>query len=130
MPRSKVKQGADFERSILNKLREIGYDGIRSAGSHGCADVIVWKDTERLVDRYPDISYYENDLDLYLIQCKHSLKNDANLKTLFEEENVKILAAMPDKFTKVLCIKQPRSRNILQFVFNGYDWKLKTVFKI
>ena len=116
MARSKAKQGADFERSILNKLRLQGYDGMRSAGSHGVADLLVW------------IGYIE--LRFFMIQCKHSLKRDASLETLFKEENVIKLAAMPDKFTKVLVIKQPRSIRNIQFVHDGTNWRLRNIFDV
>jgi hypothetical protein len=133
MARSKAKQGADFERSILNKLRKIGYDGMRSAGSHGVADLIVWKEYDvEIAISYPyDCdSYLDTDLKFYMIQCKHSLTRDASLETLFKEENVIKLAAMPDKFTKVIVIKQPRSIRNIQFVFDGTSWKLRSIFDV
>lgn len=133
MARSKAKQGADFERSILNKLRLQGYDGMRSAGSHGVADLLVWMVTEiEVANPYPrdDESWLEEDLKLYMIQCKHSLTRDANFKTLFAEDNVIKLAAMPDKFTKVIVIKQPRSIRNIQFVYDGTSWKLRNIFDV
>jgi Holliday junction resolvase len=119
MARSKAKQGADFERSILNKLRDQGYDGMRSAGSHGVADLLVW------------IKLSPNEQPaFYMIQCKHSLTRDANFKALFAEENVIKLAAMPEHFVKVLVIKQPRSIRNIQLVFDGTSWKLRNIFDI
>jgi hypothetical protein len=133
MPNKNYIRGANFERSILNKLKEIGYDGMRSAGSHSCADLIVWTEYEEIVHgRYPydDQSWTEPRLSLYLIQCKHSLTRDASLETLFKEENVVKLAAMPDKFTKVIVIKQPRSIRNIQFVYDGTSWKLRSIFDV
>jgi len=133
MARSKAKQGADFERSTLNKLRLQGYDGMRSAGSHGVADLLVWKEVKKEVTSlypYDDQSYIDWKLKFYMIQCKHSLTKDASLETLFKEENVIKLAAMPDKFTKVLVIKQPRSIRNIQFVYDGTSWKLRNIFDI
>jgi hypothetical protein len=134
MARSKAKQGADFERSILNKLRLQGYDGMRSAGSHGVADLLVWMETLAIKQAsYPydcDSWEEEEDLKFYMIQCKHSLTRDASLETLFKDENVIKLAAMPDKFTKVLVIKQPRSIRNIQFVYDGTSWKLRNIFDI
>ena len=130
MPRSKAKQGADFERSILNKLRDQGYDGMRSAGSHGVADLLVWKESTRIVSNYPYEDYETECLDLYMIQCKHSLTRDANFKALFAEENVIKLAAMPDVFTKVLVIKQPRSIRNIQLAWIKGKWTLRNIFDV
>jgi len=133
MARSKAKQGADFERSILNKLRLQGYDGMRSAGSHGVADLLIWKeyDAERLgIYPYDNETWIEPDVKFYMIQCKHSLTRDANFKALFADENVIKLAAMPDKFTKVIVIKQPRSIRNIQFVHDGTSWKLRNIFDV
>ena len=127
MARSKAKQGADFERSILNKLRDQGYDGMRSAGSHGCADLIVWQVKQK---GFFDITGHQTYLQSYLIQCKHSLTRDANFKALFAEENVIKLAAMPEHFVKVLVIKQPRSIRNIQLYYDGTDWKLRNIFDI
>ena len=130
MARSKAKQGADFERSILNKLRLQGYDGMRSAGSHGVADLLVWEEVS-IIDQLRINSRLEaSELKFYMIQCKHSLTRDANFKALFAEENVIKLAAMPDKFTKVLVIKQPRSIRNIQFVHDGTSWKLRNIFDV
>jgi hypothetical protein len=134
MARSKAKQGADFERDVLNKITDEGnslvWQGMRSAGSHGPADLIVWKEIVIQIDNYPDMPYDQDDLDLYAIQCKHSTSKDICLTTLFKEENVIKLVAMPCKFTKVLCVKQPRSRNIIQLYHDDYSWKLKRIFDI
>jgi Holliday junction resolvase len=130
MARSKAKQGADFERSILNKLRLQGYDGMRSAGSHGVADLLVWEEVS-IIDQLRINSRLESaELKFYMIQCKHSLTRDANFKALFAEENVIKLAAMPDTFTKVIVIKQPRSIRNIQFVYDGTSWKLRNIFDV
>jgi Holliday junction resolvase len=128
MARSKAKQGADFERSILNKLRLQGYDGMRSAGSHGVADLLVWEELS-IIDQMIT-GRGKAILNFYMIQCKHSLTRDANFKTLFAEENVIKLAAMPDTFTKVIVIKQPRSIRNIQFVYDGTSWKLRNIFDV
>jgi len=130
MARSKAKQGADFERSILNKLRKIGYDGMRSAGSHGVADLLVWEELSIIDQLRLTGKTNSSDLKFYMIQCKHSLTRDASLETLFKEDNVVKLAAMPDKFTKVIVIKQPRSIRNIQFVYDGTSWKLRSIFDV
>ena len=133
MGNQNYRRGANFERSILNKLRSLGYDGMRSAGSHSCADLFVWIPIDIIVeDKYPydDQSWTEESLQLFMIQCKHSIKSDANFNALFNEENVIKLAAMPDNFTKVLCIKQPRSNAIIQLVYDSSNWKIKKIFDI
>lgn len=115
MPNANYIRGAQFERTVLNKLKDIGYDGIRSAGSHTAVDVVAWN---------------KEYGDTYLIQCKHSIKKDIDFNSLFSEDNVVQLTTMPSKFIKVLCIKQPRSRTILQLVWNGISWTVGKVFKI
>lgn len=130
MPRSKAKQGADFERSILNKLRLQGYDGMRSAGSHGVADLLVWEELFTIDQLRSNNKIEASGLRFYMIQCKHSLTRDANFKALFAEENVIKLAAIPEHFVKVLVIKQPRSIRNIQFVYNGTSWKLRNIFDI
>lgn len=41
MPNKKYVQGANFERQVKNVLEAMGYYAIRSAGSHGVADVVA-----------------------------------------------------------------------------------------
>lgn len=133
MPSKIYQQGRAFEYSVLSKLKALGFDGMRSAGSHGVADLLVWKEVSKIFQGtypYDDRTYEEQVLKLYMIQCKHSLTKDASFETLFKEENVIKLAAMPSEFTKVLCIKQPRSRNIIQLYYDGTMWKLKNIFDI
>ena len=130
MPNANYQSGASFEHRLLNKLKDVGYDGLRSAGSHSPIDLIVWKLDEEWRNGYPDWDYKETIVKLYAIQCKYSAKGDVNFKSLFAETNVIKLTEMPDNFTKVLCIKQPRSREIIQLAYDGSNWKLKKVFDI
>ena len=130
MPNQNYQRGRALEYNVLNKLKSLGYDGLRSAGSHSPIDIIVWKLDDEWRNGYPDWDYKESILKIYAIQCKHSTSGDINFNSLFKEDNVKKLTEMPDNFTKVLCIKQPRSREIIQLVYVDYKWKLKKVFEL
>ena len=39
---TKYERGRDAEYRTINELRANGYDAVRTAGSHGAADVIAW----------------------------------------------------------------------------------------
>lgn len=39
---TKYERGRDAEYRTINELRADGYDAVRTAGSHGAADVIAW----------------------------------------------------------------------------------------
>jgi len=124
MPNNKYIKGANFERWLLTRLRALGYDGVRSAGSHTCADLIVWGSTR------VDLVF---DNDLYAIQCKTTNEKDVNLTDLIWQDSIRELTAMPDNFIKVLCIKQPRKITQLVFqqkVHDGYYWEIKDIFKL
>jgi Holliday junction resolvase len=50
---TKYERGRDAEYRTINELRANGYDAVRTAGSHGAADVIAW-----------------NGVHIRFIQCK------------------------------------------------------------
>lgn len=129
MPNKNYERGRRFEYTVLNKLKSIGYDGMRSAGSHTAIDLIVWKEGEGI--RFVGYNkFHQLMLDFFAIQCKHSIVGDVNFVALLKDENVRKLAVMPDNFTKVLCIKQPRSKEIIQLVYDNPNWKYKKIFDI
>ena|SRR5215813_2882775 len=134
MPNNKYVKGANFERWLLTRLRELGYDGVRSAGSHTCTDLIVWN------LEFPwnkglnlEAGGFYKPLEIYAIQCKTTNEKDVNLTDLIWQDSIRELTAMPDNFTKVLCIKQPRKITQLVFqqkVHDGYYWEIKDIFKL
>jgi len=121
MPNNKYIKGANFERWLLTRLRALGYDGVRSAGSHTCADLIVWGSTR------VDLVF---DNDLYAIQCKTTNEKDVNLTDLIWQDSIRELTAMPDNFIKVLCVKQPGNK-ITQLVWKrlASDWEITWVIE-
>lgn len=135
MANQRYIRGANFERWVLAKLREQGYDGMRSAGSHSCADICIWE-TDYSLEAV-------DNPNIYLIQCKTSQSREFNLTDLIWQDEVRELTAMPECFTKVLLVKQYRL--ITQVIwkpvetFNKFSriskwsapqWVIKDVFKL
>lgn len=62
-----------------------------------------------------DVICIRDDAD-FLIQCKRKTSSgDINLDNIFSDPNVVRLTQFPNRYTKVLAMKQPRSRDILFF---------------
>lgn len=127
MTNKNYRRGSNFERWLLTKLIDRGYDGLRSAGSHSSVDVMVW----------------DKDGKMFAIQCKTSQEETFNLSNLIWEDDVRELTSLPDNITKVLCIKQYRL--ITQVVWkqvevynkfskvskwSDYQWVIEEVFNL
>lgn len=123
MPNNKYIRGANFERWVLNKLREQGYDGMRSAGSHSSADLFIWNNNNPLGLDFPE---------LYLIQCKTSREREFNLTDLIWQDEVRELTGMLECFKKVLLIKQYRLITQVAWTYkNGeLSWNIQDVFNL
>lgn len=115
MPNAMYKRGYGFENRILNKLKDAGYEGLRSAGSHSPVDIVVWDWNKT-----------------FLIQCKHSNKKDIDFNALFRDTNVVRLTLMPERFIKVLCVKQGRSNSILKYTWNDnlQKWEMSSLLNL
>ena len=112
------QQGYAFENRIVRKLNAQGGLAYRTAGSHSPVD----------------ITYWDSNGFSYLIQCKHSKKKDLDIKGLLCEDNtIKLKELTIDPITiKVLLIKQPRSRDVVQLCWNQVQlkWQLQNVFDL
>src|SRR4030095_7395063 len=108
-------KGSNWERELLDKLKDRGYDGLRSAGSHSSVDVIVW-----------------NEDCVYLIQCKTSKEENFNLSNLIWEDSVRELTGLSDNLRKVLCIKQYRKITTLIWSFKSgeMNWVEADIFNL
>lgn len=126
---SNYKRGAKFERDVLNKLIDQGYSGMRSAGSHSCADLFIWKDQWHNEFNNPPIDKPK----LFMVQCKTSQQSDVNLTELIWQDSVRELTSLPECFTKVLLIKTHRKITQLIWLYTGdkqYEWSMLDVFDL
>jgi Holliday junction resolvase len=124
MPNNNYRRGSAFERLLLDKLKDRGYDGLRSAGSHSSVDLIVWEDLS-IIDQL--LKNQSTELKVYAIQCKTSKEEKFNLSNLIWEDSVRELTGLSDNLTKVLCIKQ--YRKITTLVWNN-GWKESDIFNL
>lgn len=82
------QRGVRFERMIIESLVENGYSALRTAGSHGFADVIaISKNLVRLIqgkvtkDAKPRISAYKADITKILaIKCPPNVTRELWIK--------------------------------------------------
>lgn len=100
---TQYQRGANFERLVKKKWEENGYYVIRSAGSHGIADLVAIKG-------FTETDYWTADPvivpAIVLIQCKltgkMSKEDETKLKDLATELGVKSVMAYKDDDGKYL----------------------------
>lgn len=114
MPNKQYQQGYSFENRIVRKLiNEQKSNCWRSAGSHSPVD----------------ITFVQEDC-IYLIQCKHTKFQDINLTVLLADDNILKFEMLPCPVStvKVLAIKQARSKDVIQLVYNTSlkKWQLNS----
>ena len=84
-------KGASFERRVKKELERLGYYVIRSAGSHGYADLVAFQAHRRPM----------------LIQCKYGSDPDygkefTNLRTLHNFTNARVVLACGKPYKKTI----------------------------
>jgi hypothetical protein len=79
MPNEFYIRAASQERTILEKWRRMGYDGVRAAGSHGI-DVTVWNENEFIFNchKLPEQYWHPNEMEEVL-----KMKRPPNSKVYF-----------------------------------------------
>ena len=85
------QRGTRFERVIISSLEELGYATLRTAGSHGFADVVA-----------------VNDKLVRFIQSKVTKEPKIRLSTYKKDVSKILLTHSPDNTTKELWIKVDR----------------------
>lgn len=100
-------RGVAFERKIIEQLKQKGYRAARSAGSHGCFDVIAW-----------------NDSEIIFIQCKTTIK-DKSYDSIYKKEIEEIKSEIvPHNGKKELWIKCGRKVTIIDLTSENMSKKI------
>jgi len=100
MPNKNYVKGANFERQVKKQYEEIGYLVVRTAGSHGVADLVAFPPLRNVKEWNP-----------ILIQCK-------NTKKVYLPDDMKELKSIADRYglRAVLISKQNKKLPLVTWI--------------
>lgn len=107
MPNNRYQRGAAFERKVLKELIECGFFGIRAAGSHSPADLMVSKCVGN-----QEVGF---EADVFLVQCKTNGK-------ISEKEAEKLELAADTAYAEPIIAYRPKCGGVAFKMLDGEEW--------